>query len=70
MKNVAHPMDRTTNWCIGGCWFTLAKKLLMQSPLFRMMDLIFPSLDIYGEGGALVAITFFFFTTPPPRRKQ
>ncbi len=23
-KNVAHPVDRTANWCIGGCWFTLA----------------------------------------------
>jgi hypothetical protein len=19
-------MDRTTNWCIGGCWFTLARR--------------------------------------------
>jgi len=19
-------MDRTTNWCIGGCWFSLARK--------------------------------------------
>jgi hypothetical protein len=24
MKTVAHPVDRTANWCIGGCWFTLA----------------------------------------------
>jgi len=23
-KNAAHPVDRTANWCIGGCWFTLA----------------------------------------------
>jgi hypothetical protein len=23
-KNSAHPVDRTANWCIGGCWFTLA----------------------------------------------
>ncbi len=21
-KNVAHPVDKTANWCIGGCWFT------------------------------------------------
>jgi hypothetical protein len=26
MKNTAHPMDRTSNWCIGGCWFTLARR--------------------------------------------
>jgi hypothetical protein len=24
-KNVTHPVDRTANWCIGGCWFTLAQ---------------------------------------------
>jgi hypothetical protein len=23
-KNAGHPVDRTANWCIGGCWFTLA----------------------------------------------
>jgi hypothetical protein len=23
-KNAAHPIDRTANWCIGGCWFTLS----------------------------------------------
>ncbi len=23
-KNAAHLVDRTANWCIGGCWFTLA----------------------------------------------
>ncbi len=23
-KNADHPVDKTTNWCIGGCWFTLA----------------------------------------------
>jgi hypothetical protein len=24
MKKATHPVDRTANWCIGGCWFTLA----------------------------------------------
>jgi len=28
-----------------------------------MKDLTFPSLDIYGEGGALAVVTFFFFVT-------
>jgi len=23
-KNTAHSVDRMANWCIGGCWFTLA----------------------------------------------
>ncbi len=23
-KNITHPLDKTTNWCIGGCWFTMA----------------------------------------------
>jgi hypothetical protein len=23
-KIARHPVDRTANWCIGGCWFTLA----------------------------------------------
>jgi hypothetical protein len=23
-RNTAHPVDRTANWCTGGCWFTLA----------------------------------------------
>jgi hypothetical protein len=23
-KNATHPMDRTANWCISACWFTLA----------------------------------------------
>jgi len=27
MKNVAHPVDRTNNQCIGGCWFILANFL-------------------------------------------
>jgi hypothetical protein len=22
-KNAPHPVDRTANWCIGGCWLTL-----------------------------------------------
>jgi len=26
-KNAKHQVDRTANWCIGGCWFTLAHKL-------------------------------------------
>jgi hypothetical protein len=26
MKNARHPVDRTANWCSGGCWFTLAQK--------------------------------------------
>ncbi len=25
-KNATHPMNRMTNWCIGGCWFTLVGK--------------------------------------------
>jgi hypothetical protein len=25
MKKRSHPVDRTANWCIGGCWFTLAQ---------------------------------------------
>ncbi len=24
-KNATHPVDRTANWCIGGCWFTLPR---------------------------------------------
>jgi hypothetical protein len=24
MKNTTHLVDRMANWCIGGCWFTLA----------------------------------------------
>ncbi len=28
-KNTAHPVNRTANWCIGGCWFTLAGKALL-----------------------------------------
>jgi hypothetical protein len=24
MKNTAHPVDRTANWCSHGGWFTLA----------------------------------------------
>ncbi len=27
MKNTAHPVDRTANWCSHGGWFTLAIKL-------------------------------------------
>ncbi len=22
-KNAVHPVDKTTNWCIGGCWFII-----------------------------------------------
>jgi hypothetical protein len=29
-KNAAHPMDRTANWCIGGCWFSLAVHFSLQ----------------------------------------
>ncbi len=31
-KNAAHPMDKMTNWCIGGCWFTLTP--VSMCPLF------------------------------------
>jgi hypothetical protein len=23
-RNAAHPVDKTANWCIGGCWFILS----------------------------------------------
>jgi hypothetical protein len=26
-KNATHPVNRTANWCIGGCWFTLAQNV-------------------------------------------
>jgi hypothetical protein len=26
-RNAAQRMDRTANWCTGGCWFTLAYKM-------------------------------------------
>ncbi len=32
-KNATHLVDRTANWCIGGCWFTLAAKDHRWSPL-------------------------------------
>jgi len=38
MKNIAHPTDKTTNWCSHGGWFTLVKKtlvLLLPSPVQR-----------------------------------
>ncbi len=30
-------MDRTTNYCIGGCWFTLAKKGEVQLVLLLLL---------------------------------
>jgi hypothetical protein len=34
-KNAAHLMDRTVNWCIGGCWFILAIQLNVQAALLQ-----------------------------------
>jgi hypothetical protein len=37
MKNVTHPVDRTTNWCIGGCWFILASKEVLAQHLLLLV---------------------------------
>jgi len=33
-NQLAHPMDRTTNWCSHGGWFTLS----LPMPMFRNID--------------------------------
>ncbi len=32
-KDTTHPVDRTANWCIGGCWFTLAPNFYLNMRL-------------------------------------
>ncbi len=35
-KNARHPVDRTANWSIGGCWFTLALSMWLQTVKFTV----------------------------------
>ncbi len=48
-KNIAHPVDRTTNWCIGGCWFTLALVVEAQKDTFQLVGIM----DLMGERTSL-----------------
>jgi hypothetical protein len=48
-KNVAHPVDRTANWCIGGCWFTLALVVEAQKDTFQLVGIM----DLMGERTSL-----------------
>jgi hypothetical protein len=52
MKNTAHPMDRTTNWCSHGGWFILAIKVVKepnnaQNVLKAFLDLICCSRSVF-----------------------
>jgi hypothetical protein len=50
MKNTAHPVDRTANWCSHGGWFTLAASLAASFGLFACLDFgpgpLFPFLSL------------------------